>query len=126
MDRARKMLHGQEVARKANATLTPAGKAFNYGQRRPIPGQQPKGLTSSRPKLLDIENNLKNIRKDADDQESINAGDILDASFHHGDDSQMGRTELDPVESATHFGLGGLDKPDIQTFTKDKPEDLTF
>ena len=87
MDRARKMLKGQEAARKANAKLTPAGQAFNYGQRRPIPGQQSKGLQSSRPKLLDIENNLKQIREDAEVQESINAGDMLDASFHHGDDS---------------------------------------
>ena len=38
----------------------------------------------------------------------------------------MGRTELDPIESATHFGLAGDDKPNIKTSTKDQPEDLTF
>ena len=51
---------------------------------------------------------------------------MLDASFHHGDDSQMGKTEFDPIEATTHFGLDGDDRPDIQTATKKKPEDLTF
>ena len=39
----------------------------------------------------------------------------------------MGKTEFDPIESTTHFGINNDDKPTILTSTKqDKPEDLTF
>ena len=60
-----------------------------------------------------------------DDQtESMNAGDMIDASFHDG--SVMGKTELDPVEDRTHFGLINDEKPSIYTAKMDKPEDMAF
>ena len=38
----------------------------------------------------------------------------------------MGKTELDPIETTTHFGLKSDERPSIYTAKMDKPEDMAF